>query len=196
MTRSPTPRSGVRTLMVVLIVALGLLVLSLGDLVVHVATLRGVEVEIPIEEFEIIEPQLISGVDWRNGGSVVVVLTNPDGAELTAYLLGRLPGLLMIGIVLGLLVSVLRQVSRGEVFLASIAGRIRAAGIVLALGSYVVTLLTAAADFWLSTRVLVEGAVSLTEIPAVQIVAGLGLVVVAEVVRHGARLREDLDGVV
>ena len=139
--------------------------------------------------------------DVRAPGYVPVVQTvrNASPGQLALRVAIDLAPLLLVVPGLWLLRTLLGSLRRGDPFSVANVQRLRSLGVLLLLGSVLVSLLT---------HVLQEALVQTAPagdtlagpdwapIPVPALLAGLGVLVLAELFAHGARLREDVEGTI
>lgn len=139
---------------------------------------------------------LAHGVELSPAATVAVRITDPTGAQSAWGTLLWLPSALLGGAVFALVLLAVLRARRGDVFTGGIVGITRAVGLVLLVGGPLVQLLTGVGTSQLTDSVLPgRGDFS----PALTFdgpIVGLCVLALAEVVRHGQRLREELDEVI
>jgi hypothetical protein len=138
------------------------------------------------------------GVVLDAGAEIVVVVEHADAGQLILAALTRLPGYALITAVLVLLWRQVARVRRSGPFASRTSGRLMALGWLLTVGGPVSWAVEFVARFLLSDTVLTVGArasIDLTA-PVTWGLAGLGLLAIAQIVRSGENLRDELDTVI
>ena len=136
----------------------------------------------------------------NSDGADLCVLSASGGQHVAAVLIG-LPGPLLFLGALFLLYRVLREAEQGGVFGDQVAGRLRVLGWYLIVGELAAMVITgsATAYFVTSASKIAPDTFLGTDywqwsLPT--LLAGLGALPFARIIRVGARMREDLDGTV
>lgn len=144
----------------------------------------------------VLDPSVVQGVPGLTGpvrGDVV--LPDPDlGARLLAAL-PALAGALLAAAVLWRLVGVARSARRAEVFVAANVRRLQGVALLIAVGGTAVSVLGQVCAAQLAQRVTERDGLSL-ELRLLPVGVGLLVAFLAEVMRRGARLRDEVDGLV
>lgn len=98
--------------------------------------------------------------------------------------------------IMWLLRALLRSVRQGDPFGATNVRRLRRLGFLLVVGGPVAVWVTSRFEAALAASTSIDGLGAGFSIPAAWLLTGLGVFVLAEVVAHGVRLREDVEGTV
>lgn len=200
--RAVAPRHLEQLLTLGLIIACLVLALALAG--VHGIGTGGVDTAVTItapldaEKLgERLSEPLPPGVELAEEHSARITLANPSFAEHLLFRTGPALAAALAIAVLFLLRAIVGSVDRGEPFIATNVRRLRVLAIALAVGGIAVEIVgeltrealierSQAADLWASSFTL----------GLWPLLAGLVVAVLAEVFRHGARLREDVEGLV
>lgn len=143
-----------------------------------------------------LDPAVVQGVPGLTGTvQGEVVLRAPDlGARLLAGL-PTLAGALLAAAVLWRLVAVARSARTSEVFVEANARRLRDVALLIALGGTAVSVLGQVCATALAQRATDRSALVL-ELPLLPVGVGLLVAFLAEVMRRGVTLRDEVDGLV
>ncbi|MFN2495619.1 MAG: DUF2975 domain-containing protein [Pseudonocardiaceae bacterium] len=140
---------------------------------------------------------LLPGVTVQSGKGVPLTLANPTTEQATLALLAWVPRAAVYFIFFGLLGRLVRAVRRGDPFTPATARQLRFLGWFLIDAA----LLAALAEMILLG--VLGGAVTTQQvplfdfdIPGYALISGIGILVIAEVVRRGAVMREALEGTI
>jgi hypothetical protein len=140
---------------------------------------------------------LAEGVELAPHQALRVAIDRPSAPLYALAVLGRLPTTLVYAAFFVLLWRLVRAARRRDPFSAEHARRLRVLGGLLAGGALTAAVLEALARGMLSAMVLTSDRFVFSyDVPGGALIGGLGLLAVAEVVRAGARMREDLEGTV
>ena len=136
----------------------------------------------------------------NSDGADLCVLSASGGQHVAAVLIG-LPGPLLFLGALFLLYRVLREAEQGGVFGDRVAGRLRVLGWYLIVGELAAMVITGSATaYFVTSASKIAPDTSLGtdywEWSLPTLLAGLGALTFARIMRVGARMREDLDGTV
>jgi len=138
------------------------------------------------------------GLTLAPDGELTLQVAHPDAAQRALAALGSAPTWGLWVLVLFLLWRLVREVRRTDPFTAPVARRLCVIATVMVVGGPLVEFVQFLATFALSTTVRgVDPQASLSlGFLGTWLLAGFGLLAVAEVVRRGQWLREELDTVV
>ncbi|OJV84399.1 MAG: hypothetical protein BGO37_08220 [Cellulomonas sp. 73-92] len=139
---------------------------------------------------------LAHGVELSPSATVAVRITEPTGAQSAWGTLLWLPSALLGGAAFALVLLAVLRARRGEVFSGGIVGITRAVGLLLLVGGPLVQLLTGVGTSQLTDSVLPGRADFSPAFTFDGPIVGLCVLALAEVMRHGQRLREELDEVI
>ncbi len=135
------------------------------------------------------------GVTIDPSGFVDVTVAQPTTAQAAWSLVASLPVLLAAaGLVLVLVIAL--RARRGEPFTRNVVALVRTIGLVVLVGGPLMQAVTGVARSRLAESVLVEGGHYGPTITLDWVIAGLCILALAEVIRHGKSLREELDEVI
>lgn len=195
---TPAGRGWLTAAIVALCAALTLVVIATA--VTVVSALNGAELSFGIPTETVGLPPapagLEPGVSIDSSGLVDVTVAHPTTAQATWSLVASVPALLAAaGLVAVLLVIALRA-RRGEPFTRNVVALVRTIGIVVLVGGPLLQVLTGVARSRLAESVLVEGGHYGPAITFEWLIAGLCILALAEVLRHGQGLRQELDEVI
>ena len=148
---------------------------------------------------QLAEP-LPPGFDLVQHVPIQVTIRQPTPAQLLlSVAIGLLPPLL-VAAVLWLLRGLARSVRHGDPFGAANVRRLRRLGLLFLLGYPAMVIVSRLLQDWLVTTlpVLPLGGIGTTldVISASALLAGLGMLLLAEVFAHGLRLRDDVEGTI
>ena len=151
-----------------------------------------VHVEVDVNELDALPAGVISPED------VPVTLKIEDAtSEQVLYSVGRdLSIAALVAAVLWLLRLIVLSVRRGDPFAAANVRRLRIIGLLLIAGVPIANLITSAFEMALASSTGVESSGVAIVVPGPALMAGLGVLVLAEVFAHGVRLREDVEGTI
>jgi hypothetical protein len=132
------------------------------------------------------------------GSQAVVVAEHADAGPLILAGLTQLPGYALITTVLVLLWRQVVRVRRSGPFASGTSGRLMALGWLLTVGGPLSWAVEFVARFLLSDTLLTVGARASVDLaaPVMWALAGLGLLSIAQIVRSGESLRDELDTVI
>lgn len=139
---------------------------------------------------------LAQGVELSPAATVAVRIADPTGAQSAWGTLLWLPSALLGGAAVALVLLAVLRARRGDVFSGGIVGITRAVGLVLLVGGPLVQLLTAVGTSQLTDSALPGGGDFSPAFTFDGPIVGLCVLALAEVMRHGQRLREELDEVI
>jgi hypothetical protein len=146
---------------------------------------------------ESVVPGLVPGTTVSSSSEIAIAIRDPGPIEYGLALLQHLPTLAVYTTFFVLLLRSVRSAERSDPFGADHARRVRRLGWFLVIAALASALVEAVARGLLADRVLVQGRFAFDfDFPTGAIVGGIGLLAVAEILRRGERLREDLEGVV
>lgn len=138
---------------------------------------------------------LVPGVSVASGGELPVAIERPGPWLYTLAVLQRMPMLLTYATFFVLLYRLVR--SARQPFSAVNVRRLRGLGRFLLFGALIAALVEAVAGGLLARAVLTDHRFLFDyDLPAGAVIGGIGLLAIAEVLRHGVRMREDLEGTV
>ncbi|MBP0450985.1 DUF2975 domain-containing protein [Kitasatospora sp. RG8] len=123
-------------------------------------------------------------------------ITDPSLHQRIAELLTTLPTLLLLAGVLALLLRIVRRARRGDPFTAATVQGLRVLGLLTALGGSAAGAAESLAALDLSSTVTPGAAFAVWEVPAGWLLAGIGFLAVAEVLRRGVTMRDELAAVI
>jgi hypothetical protein len=150
-----------------------------------------------VDRLEETPPVLVSGVSVNANRPVPLVLENPSSGAAALALLGQVPTTAVYLIFFVLLRGLVKAARRTEVFTEYAAGRVRLLGAILLVGAPLAAVVEAVLHGLLSRTVTTNEAFAYDwDTPGYAIISGLGLLVIAEVVRRGVEMRKDLEGTV
>jgi hypothetical protein len=132
------------------------------------------------------------------GAQVEVGLPEPSVEEVATWLLTWLPTFAVFLTVVMLLLSLVQHARRSDPFTRTTVRRLRVLAVVTLLGAAAAHLVEYLAEFSLTYAVLQSSAFSITYevLPGPALLVGLAFLVIAEVVRRGCAMREELDTVI
>jgi hypothetical protein len=158
----------------------------------------GDEIDVPVElenDLSYRARDLPPNVRFRGEPKVFLEIKDPTTREMLLRSISDVLALTAFALGAWFLRSFLGLVLDGEPFGRSGARRLRALGALLVVGAPVVLFVVSVLE-----NALVDGAPGVSargfSLPGTALVAGLGAYVLAEVIAHGAELREDVEGTV
>lgn len=123
-----------------------------------------------------------------------------EDAGTSAWMASLLPGALLsvaVGIAAWLLLRLVQRIEKGKPFVAASAVALRLLGATIVLGSLAVSLGLGFADAVIARRALEVEQLSMSlEMPLVAFIVALLVLAVAEAFAQGARLQDDVEGLV
>lgn len=143
-------------------------------------------------------PGLVPGVIVQPRSGVALALQNPTTQQATLAWLSRVPRTAVYLTFFVLLRQLVRAARRGDPFTAATARRLRFLGGFLFVGALVAALAAEAIIHGLLSRSVTIDRLFFFDwdTPGYVLINGLGLIVVGEIVRRGAAMREDLEGTI
>ncbi|MDQ3988356.1 MAG: DUF2975 domain-containing protein [Actinomycetota bacterium] len=142
-------------------------------------------------------PGLVPGVTLSSDDTTSVVIVDASPLQSTLALLAPLPSLAVYLVFFALLLRLVRTVRRLDPFTASSARRLRFLGGLLAGGALAASLAEMIIRAQLSATLTVSGVGYYSlDFPFSAVISGFGLVAVAEFLRRGGLMREELEGTV
>lgn len=139
---------------------------------------------------------LADGVTLDPHGTVDLLIDVPTTGETLWSLASWLPGLLMGATTVVLLLVVVAEARRGTPFSGRTVRCLRAVGLVALLGGPAAILLTGVASGILTDAVLTGPGDPSPVLTFDWLVVGVGFLALAEVIRRGREMREELDEVI
>lgn len=140
---------------------------------------------------------LPTGTSLVTGEPLPVAIRAPSTTQYALAILERLPTLVVYATFFVLLWRLLRAARREELFSMTIAARLRGLGGLLLGGALAAAALESVAQGLLAMDLLANNAFVFDyDVPGGAVIGGVGLLAVAEVVRRGTGMREDLEGTV
>ena len=129
--------------------------------------------------------------------SATARILDPTPFDRTLYIVSRAAAPLLGLVVVGLLLGVVRAVRDGDPFTRASARRLTLLAGTVAAGGLGVNVLREMADNILLARTILSSVVALdATLSFIPLAAGAAIAALAEAFRHGARLREDVEGLV
>jgi hypothetical protein len=191
--RATTFMTNAATLFLVVGVAFGIFVVaSAVDGAVRGGHEIAVHQEVTIDQVATLPPT----VDRPATVPVTVHIEDARPNQILAVLVRDLSVVALVVAVLWMLRLLLRSVRDGDPFTTENVRRLRVIGFLLIIGAPLVEFVMRACDQWLASTSKVRDLGTSFHIPGAGPIAGLGVLVLAEVFAHGARLRADVDGTV
>lgn len=142
-------------------------------------------------------PGLPDEVSLMTGEPLAVAIRAPSTTQYALAVGERLPTLVVYATFFVLLWRLVRVVRREEIFSTATVGRLRALGGLLLLGALTAAALEAVARGLLAMNLLRDAAFVFDfDMPGGAVIGGFGLLAVAETIRRGTDMREDLEGTV
>jgi DUF2975 family protein len=140
---------------------------------------------------------LADNVSFTTGDSLSVAIHRPEPAQYLLAVMERLPTLVVYALFFTLLTLLVRAARRDNPFTTPIARKLRGLGALLLLGTLAAALVESLAQGWLTAELLpTHGFVFDYDLPTGAVIGGIGMLAIAEIVRRGVRMREDLEGTV
>ena len=139
---------------------------------------------------------LAPGASLDPAGTADVVVADPTTSQVLWSLTTWLPALAIGVAVLVLLLTVVTGARRGDPFTDRTIGRLRAIGILTLLGGPITIALGALARSALSDSVLAGSGDLSPAITLDWLIVGMGFLALAEVIRRGRSMRQELDEVI
>jgi Protein of unknown function (DUF2975) len=182
-------------------VVLGVLVVTALLGVVDLVAGGGVVARVPVDAVTGLTDAsggLRPGVRVDDAGSVDVVVAEPTAGQLVASALTGLPTHLVAIAVFALLFVALRRARREDPFLPATVRRLRIAALVAIVAGPLAFVVETIATMDLTSRVTDGTIAAAAELGTVGLwlLAGFGLLAVAEIVNRGRALRAELDTVI
>ncbi len=196
---SKPSRGWLTTTAVVLGVGLGLL--TAVTVVMAVMATRGEPVSFTLSTGTALgsqpeQPTLVPGVALSPDATVPVRLTDPTTAQSAWGVLLWLPTSVVGGAALALVLLAVLRARRGAAFSGGVVAIMRTLGVVLLVGGPLVQLLTGLGSYRLADSVLGHSADFSPALTLDGPIVGLCVLALAEVIRHGQWLRQELDEVI
>ncbi|MFB7475069.1 DUF2975 domain-containing protein [Kitasatospora sp. NPDC056184] len=127
---------------------------------------------------------------------VDVHVADPSVHQRIAELLTSLPTLVVLAAVLALLLHIVREARRGDPFAAHTVQDLRALGLVTALAGSGAVVVESLAALDLSSTLTPGAGFAVWELPVGWLLAGVGFLAIAEVLRRGVAMRDELAAVI
>ncbi|MFC6016152.1 DUF2975 domain-containing protein [Plantactinospora solaniradicis] len=139
---------------------------------------------------------LDDGVTIGPDSIVEVQIADPSIHQVVAEALTSLPTVLVVVSTLLMLLRIVRRARRGDPFTAGTVRQLRILAVLVIAGGAVAGTVENLAALDLSLTVTEETAYTVWQLPAGWLLAGFGLMAIAEVVNRGAVMRDELDTVI
>lgn len=152
----------------------------------------GVEADLDAEQALV----LPDGMQVAEDASVLVRVQDADPSTVRWWVARDLVPVVLVVIGLWLLRQILRSVRDGEPFQAANVQRLRTLAAVIIAGAPIAALVSSYCASEVAERVGLDGGGVQLTLPGEAMVAGLVVLVLAEVFATGVRLRDDLEGTV
>ncbi|MDO8107934.1 DUF2975 domain-containing protein [Isoptericola sp. b441] len=182
------------------VLGIGLALLLAATAVMAVQAARGAPVSFPLSPEAAFGteagPTLLPGVELARDATVTVRLPDPAAAQSAWSVLLWLPSTLLAGAAVTLVLLAVVRARRGDPFGGGVVTIMRTLGVVLLVGGPLVQLLTGVGSYRLAGTVLGRGADFAPAFTLDGPIVGVCVLALAEVIRHGQRLREELDEVI
>jgi hypothetical protein len=136
------------------------------------------------------------GVEIADMTPVTLKIDDPTPGQSVMTLLTGLPWFALGLVVLFLIRRILSSVRRGDPFNAANVRRLRTIGFGLLIGGPFAMYLGQMLMQWVAESARIQGVGLHLEVPGTLPLAGLGVLILAQVFAHGVRLREDVEGTV
>ncbi|GLU49597.1 DUF2975 domain-containing protein [Nocardiopsis ansamitocini] len=130
------------------------------------------------------------------GGDVDLVFTDPTWTQRLLGATGPVVSLLLLTVGLIILNRVAGAALREGAFTEQVSRGLRTLGVFTVLGALAHSVLELVTTLALSAQALASGLSASWSVPLLPLTCGLGVLAVAEIVRHGLSMREDLEGTV
>lgn len=143
-----------------------------------------------------LDHQLRGGVSLADVQYLAVTVTEPSLAQRITWVLQSAPTYAVVLALLALLLRTVWLARRDDPFTAATVRRLRVLAVVALAGGWLGFMVETIAEMHLSSTVFTNGVAVSVQPPLYWFPIGFGLLAVAEVVRRGCALREDLAGVV
>lgn len=182
------------------VLGIGLAVLLAATAAMAVQTARGAPVSFPLPAETVFGAApgstLVPGVELARDATVTVSLPDPAAAQSAWSVLLWLPSALIAGAAITLVLLAVARARRGEPFRSGVVTIMRTLGVVLFVGGPLVQLLTGIGSYRIAGTVLGQGADFAPAFTLDGPIVGVCALALAEVIRHGQLLREELDEVI
>ena len=167
--------------------------LARGGNTLHGLTLP-VHAQLPLEQNRPLPP----GIRLSHDPTVTVSVKDPTATQLLLSTGTAVGPFLLLAVALWLLRGLARSVKKGDPFGHANVQRLRRLGFLLVVAAPVVELVNWALRSWLTNTLPAPLSVSTSgfNFPFVELLAGLGAFVLAEVFAYGTRLREDVEATI
>ncbi|MBC6458977.1 DUF2975 domain-containing protein [Actinomadura sp. HBU206391] len=150
-----------------------------------------------LDGFDRRPPALVTDTYLSQHGTLPVILDRPTPWQFTLAVLSGLPRRLVYATFFVLLLRLVREVRHSDPFTAATARRLRFLGWFLVIGVLAASVTESAIQGLTLAAVTSDGSFLFQfRLPFEALLGGMGLIVVAEVVRRGAIMREDLAGTI
>lgn len=140
--------------------------------------------------------ELREGVAIAAEQDVTVTLADPDAGQRAAWALAELPTQAVAAALLALLLGLVRHARREDPFTPATVRRLRAVAATAIAGGVFAFTVELLASMHLSTTAVVGDIAGISHLPVHWLLIGFGLLAVAEVVKRGRAMREELETVV
>lgn len=179
----------------------GLGLLAVATVVMAVQAARGAPVTFPLPATAALGSPAggispAPGLTVASGATVSVSLADPNSVQSAWGALLWLPSSLLGGTAVTLVLLAVVRARRGAPFTGGVVTLMRTLGVVLLVGGPLVQLLTGLGSYRLAGSALGSGADFAPAFTFDGPVAGLCVLALAEVIRRGQQLREELDEVI
>lgn len=139
---------------------------------------------------------LADGVTIGSDSIIEVQIADPSVHQVIAEALTSLPTVLVVLTMLLMLLRIVRRARRGDPFTTGTVRQLRILAVLVIAGGTVAGIVESLAALDLSLTVDGETAYTAWHPPAGWLLAGFGLLAIAEVVNRGAVMRDELDTVI
>ncbi len=183
------------------VLGVGLGLLTVVTVVMAVMATRGEPVSFTLATGTVLGTQpeqatLVPGVALSPDAPVPVRLADPTTAQSAWGVLLWLPTSVVGGTALTLVLLAVLRARRGDPFSGGVVAIMRTLGLVLLVGGPLVQLLTGVGSYRLADSVLDHGADFAPAFTLDGPLVGVCVLALAAVIRHGERLRQELDAVI
>jgi hypothetical protein len=181
------------------VLIMGLVVIGGFGILRAADALRGGALTVDVPASQVtgqVDHQLRDGAGVAPDQDLEVVVADPDLAQRLTDALTYAPSYLVVMAILVLLLRLVRRARSTDPFTRATVRQLRVLAVVAIAGGYSAFLVEMIAAMHLTSLVVTDSVFATVQVPLHWFLIGFGLFAIAEVVRRGCAMREDLDTVV
>jgi hypothetical protein len=179
---------------IALMISIGVMLTYAIAVVVNAALAAPITVPIAVDAGDV--ANVPAGTTLADTATVDVLVDSPTWQQSVLYALTQLPGGVVVGWVVLVLLRVVNEARCGQPFTPGTVRRLRAVGLVLLIGGVVTDTVEFLAAFVLSGTMDAGAVVATYFFTGLWIMAGVGALAIAEVFNRAYALRAELDQVI